>query len=215
MPWTDRSENKYQDHHWRSDAYTPPTEHHFALFVATEGFWAPLETYTAGDTILPLTPSGGNGRMYRCTQSGTSAASEPTFPEIAGNTVADGSVIWQEMTPDFQSESAFLTEVSNVGTGYDRVVIARGNANFLGTHGTTTGPSSGTGGNIRNAVLIEFGTPVLDWGLVAHWGAYDQLNDLTWYAPLSIPRLVLNGSTPPAFPFGSLSITVNTKTAIV
>ncbi|MGH8908861.1 MAG: phage tail fiber protein [Egibacteraceae bacterium] len=214
MPLTDYTENQLQDHHWRTDAWVRPATHYFGLFIATRGFWTTLTNYSSGDTILPTV---SNGRMYRATSSGQSAASEPTWPTVAGASVADGGVVWQEMTPDWQANNAFLDEVTTVASGYARVGVPRGNASFLGTHGTTTGPSSGTGGNIRNAVLIEYGTPALTWGLVGFWGSFDALTagNLTWYAPLTIPRLVVQGSTPPAFPFGALGITVNTPTSVV
>jgi type II secretory pathway pseudopilin PulG len=60
---------------------------HFGTAVA----WAASTAYNVGDEVRPNVP---NGHIYRCTQEGTSGASEPDWP--IGDTVTDGSVTWQE-----------------------------------------------------------------------------------------------------------------------
>ena len=60
--------------------------------------WVLSTAYTAG-TVAAKTghvrrPTTPNGYQYRCTTSGTSAASEPTWPTVAGTTVADGTAVW-------------------------------------------------------------------------------------------------------------------------
>jgi len=50
-------------------------------------------SYEKGDYVIPTTP---NDHFYKCTAAGTSAASEPTWPED-GTTVDDATVTWQDM----------------------------------------------------------------------------------------------------------------------
>jgi hypothetical protein len=52
------------------------------------------------------------------------------------------------------------------GGSYARVPLAPTDTNWLGTHGTTTGNSSGTGAQTMNAVAVTFPTATADWGLV-------------------------------------------------
>jgi hypothetical protein len=53
--------------------------------------WQASTAYTASSL---LAPSASNGRQYRCTTAGTSAAAEPVFPQTAGATVTDGTAVW-------------------------------------------------------------------------------------------------------------------------
>lgn len=101
------------------------------------------------------------------------------------------------------------TEVSTSGTAYARVGLASSNANWFGTHGTTTGDSSGTGGAIANAVPITFATPTANWGNVTHWGLADASTggNLWFQSPLTAARNILLGDGAPVFPAGSLVVT--------
>lgn len=49
--------------------------------------------YAVGDVVRP---AAGNGHLYKCIVAGTSAGTPPTFPTVAGQTVADGGVTWAE-----------------------------------------------------------------------------------------------------------------------
>lgn len=57
---------------------------------ATATTWAVATAKAAGDYVVPATP---NGHYYRCTEAGTTAAGEPTWP-TEGATVTDGTVTW-------------------------------------------------------------------------------------------------------------------------
>jgi hypothetical protein len=46
----------------------------------------------AGEIITPITP---NGYRYLALNSGTSAGTEPTWPETTGETVVDGDIVWE------------------------------------------------------------------------------------------------------------------------
>lgn len=66
-----------------------------------------------------------------------------------------------------------LVEVS--GGAYARVGLQASLTNYTGTHGTTTGASSGTDGTGENAVVIQFATPTAPWGNVVGFARYDAL----------------------------------------
>lgn len=53
--------------------------------------WNAERTYEAGWFVRPTSPAM---LRFECTSAGTSGTSEPTWPEIAGGAVADGSVVW-------------------------------------------------------------------------------------------------------------------------
>jgi hypothetical protein len=54
--------------------------------------WAAASGYVEGNKVQPI---GGNGFVYRCSTTGTSGGSEPTWPVTPiGATVADGTCVW-------------------------------------------------------------------------------------------------------------------------
>lgn len=66
------------------------------------------------------------------------------------------------------------SEVECTGTSYARVGLQASLTNYTGTHGTTTGASSGTDGTGENAVVIQFATPGAGgWGTAAGFGIFD------------------------------------------
>jgi len=79
--------------------------------------WAASTAYALNAYVLPTTR---NGRIYRATVAGTSAASEPTWPTTDGGTVVDGGVTWTEQTTAM--EGGTVSEVS--GNGYARQTMA-------------------------------------------------------------------------------------------
>lgn len=106
------------------------------------------------------------------------------------------------------SDAGGGTEVS--GGSYARVSVSPSNANFNGTHGSTTGASSGTGGNTTNANAITFPTPTANWGNVTHFGVFDASSggNLLFQGALSVAKTVNNGDAAPSFTAGSFSLTL-------
>ena len=87
--------------------------------------WVTLTAYTAGQSVEPVTP---NGYRYECTVSGTSAASEPTWPTSAlGDTVVDGTVTWV-----LRSERHEITEIKLASTSAGLDAATPGAALSLG-----------------------------------------------------------------------------------
>jgi hypothetical protein len=60
--------------------------------------------------------TAGNGHLYRCIQAGTTGNAEPVWPLIAGGTVNDGSVIWQESTPVVTAVAGGNVDLNPAGT---------------------------------------------------------------------------------------------------
>jgi len=56
--------------------------------------WAAATAYALGDVVRPVS---GNGHLFRCIVAGTShATTEPTWPTVSGQTIADNTVTWAE-----------------------------------------------------------------------------------------------------------------------
>lgn len=107
------------------------------------------------------------------------------------------------------SDSSAGTEVS--GGSYARVAVARSTAAWNGTHGNTTGASSGTGGTVSNAATITFPSPTANWGVVTHFAIYDaSTSGNMWVCQaLTTSKTVNNGDAAPSFAAGALTIQVD------
>lgn len=106
------------------------------------------------------------------------------------------------------SDSGGGTEVS--GGSYARVQVGPSTSTWVGTHGTTTGASSGTGGQTSNAATITFPTPSADWGSITHFGIYDASTggNLLFQGALTAAKTVNNGDPAPTFQAGALTVTL-------
>ena len=68
--------------------------------MAVRAYGKSVQSYTAwvASTAYELTdyrvPTEDNGMCYECTTAGTSGLTEPTWPNIATQTVVDGTVTW-------------------------------------------------------------------------------------------------------------------------
>lgn len=106
------------------------------------------------------------------------------------------------------SDTGGGTEVS--GGSYARVGITSATTAWNGTHGTTTGASSGTDGTIENASAVNFTTPTAGWGTVTHFGVYDAstAGNLLFYAALTTSKTINSGDTV-SFAAGALSLQID------
>jgi len=101
------------------------------------------------------------------------------------------------------------TEV--VGGSYARVQAGPSQSAWTSTQGSTSGPSTGTGGMSTNIVAITFPAPTADWGTVTHFGLFDAPTggNLLMQTALAQPRSVLAGDPAPRFPVSGLSVTLD------
>lgn len=107
------------------------------------------------------------------------------------------------------SDAGGVTEVA--GGSYARVAVTSGLTAWNGTHGNTTGASSGTNGTISNAATIAFPTPTANWGSITHFGIFDAAasgNLLVWGA-LNAAKTVNNGDPAPTFAAGVLTVQID------
>lgn len=87
-------------------------------------FWTLTTAFTFGAVVLPATK---NGHRYVCSQGGTTAATEPTWPTRDGATVSDGTVIWREAGADYEnvfdiraaSQNAWLAKKAKASELFD------------------------------------------------------------------------------------------------
>lgn len=202
---TNYLENKIIDWFYRGQAFTPPANHFFSLIRATAGVSPRSTAVTVGQTTVPNT---SNGRMYRCSTGGTTGGSEPTWGTVEGGTTTDGTAVWTEMTPDFESYSAVVSGAEVSAGGYARVSYASSLANFAGTQGAGTNTAStGTSGTTSNNNAVTFGTPTANWGTIAaimDMDASTAGNALT-FGVLTAPKTVNNGDPAPLFPAAAYS----------
>ena len=107
------------------------------------------------------------------------------------------------------SDTGGCTEVS--GGSYARVQLNPGDANWKGTHASTSGASSGTGGTVSNAVAITFPAPSANWGSVTHFGIYDASSggNLLFWAALTTPKTVNSGDAAPSFAVDALTVQID------
>lgn len=106
------------------------------------------------------------------------------------------------------SDTGGGTEVT--GGSYARVGVTSATTAWNGTHGTTTGASSGTDGTIENAATITFPTPSAGWGTVTHFAVYDAstAGNLLFYAALTASK-VINSGDAVSFAAGALSLQID------
>jgi hypothetical protein len=104
------------------------------------------------------------------------------------------------------SDSGGGTEVT--GGSYARVNLAPSVSNWKSTNGTTSGASSGTGGQTSNASIITYPVPSANWGTITHFAIFDAVttgNMLLW-GSLTTPKTVNNGDGAPTWPVDQLAI---------
>lgn len=108
--------------------------------------------------------------------------------------------------------SAAACGTEETGTGYARVAVTSGLANWAGTQGAaTTAVSSGTTGQTSNNATITFGSPTSSWGTVVEFCVFDAstAGNLLWRAALTTAKTINSGDAAPSFAISALTWTIN------
>ena len=63
--------------------------------------WAASTAFSVGD-IRRATTEQPSGLFFRCSTAGTSASSEPSWPNMVGDTVTDGTCVWTGIASAFE-----------------------------------------------------------------------------------------------------------------
>jgi len=193
-----------------------PLNLYYALFTINKGLRSNLTAYVTGD-VMSLTANGGSGgdtkqHLYRCTTSGTTAASQAGYLGVPGEVITDGSAVFTEMSPVLQAGTGFPAGFAEVSGGsYARVPLAPSLANYAGTQsaGSIT-PSTGTNATTSNNSPVTFPAPTGNWATgTSQVGAVAIMTLLTGgqfiaAAPLTTPKTVNNGDAAPSYATGTL-----------
>ncbi len=191
---------------------TIPTTLYFGLFVADQGYAQVSHAYTSGQYVIPV---GGNGHIYKCTTSGTSGGTAPTWPTTAGGTVTDGTAVWTEQT---LAILAGTNPPEASYTGYTREAYVSSETDWAGTQsaGSTTASSGSSvtlasvGLTTSNNVAVTFPAPTgTQTGVVAGMILADAStagNTLFW-SMLTNPKTINNGDAAPNFPIAAFTLT--------
>lgn len=203
---------------WTAISAMPvPLNLYVGLFSINKGLRANSTVYSSGD-VISLTATGASGgdnrqHIYSCTTGGTSAASQPAYGGVPGEVITDGTAVFTELSPTFDSNTGLpsgLVEIS--GSGYARVNLAPSLANWAGTQAAaSTTASTGTGGTTSNNATITYGAPTSNWAVspaaAGAFAIYDQLTggNLLFWAPLNVPKSVASGDSSPSFSAAALT----------
>jgi hypothetical protein len=157
---TTYANQKVQNALWQAAALGGPATWYVGLLVVPNpaGIWTASTAYSAGAYVIPTTfgsISGQQGKIFKCTTAGTSAATQPTWPTGEGATVVDNTITWTEVSLLFQAGT--FTGAESTGTGYARQAVTANSTNFAGA--TSAEPCV-----TQNATAISGWAPTADWG---------------------------------------------------
>lgn len=107
--------------------------------------WKPKTRVSSKEYLIDelVMPATANGFYYKCVDPGVSAASAPTFANIADELTTDGTVQWQAIPFEFKLKSGDSISLSNwVGTS-GVTVDNQGSDQGITWCRVTAAPSSG------------------------------------------------------------------------
>lgn len=141
--------------------------------------------------------------LFRAQAIGITGASA-----AAGTGPANLYVALFTVTP---TDSTGGTEVT--GGNYARQTVVSGLTTWNGTHGNTTGASSGSTGTTSNANAVVFPVPSASAysGVVNGVGVFDAITagNLLFYSALGTPKTVNQNDAAPSFVAGALTFQID------
>lgn len=133
------------------------------------------------------------------------------------NQLADFLLRGQSFTPSSNTYIALFTDATTDaggGTevsagGYARVEVVSNTTNWKGTDGATGGASSGTDGQVNNAVEFTFNPPSANWGTITNYALFDLPTggNMLIHGTLTQSKTVNNGDAAPKFAVNDLRLT--------
>ena len=132
--------------------------------------WQPSKAYSEGDRMNPP-PSSGAGTdlvTFIATTDGASGSTRPTFPSTVGNTVADGTVIWEAISVALANEiipASTYAFTKTLNYGDQAVTIALYRVNGATAKMPFIQPATLTGGTVRVAASQVDDEAYNAWGV--------------------------------------------------
>lgn len=180
--------------------------------LALLGVFATLPPAPQSFTPLPAA-------LMKALPSSVSSADAASMSDYLENAIADHifrtttytapSGIYVSLHTAACSDSSTGTEVS--GGNYARANVGKSNSAWRGTHASTTGASSGTGGTVDNASSIPFNAPSANWGVVTHFAIFDASTsgNMLFCAALTTSKTINNGDAAPSFAANALTVQID------
>lgn len=116
--------------------------------------------------------------------------------------------LWVGLFTAAPSDTGGGTEVT--GGSYARATPGANSVSvWKSTNGTTSGASSGTGGQTSNPSALTFPAPTANWGTVTHFAIFDAstAGNMLYWAALTVSKTVNNGDAAPSFAIDALTVT--------
>lgn len=184
MGFTTLANQKLLNAYGQNASVSSPSPIFVGLLVVTNptGLWTASHAYTSGQYVIPTTfnsITGPAGKIFKCTTSGTSSSSQPTWPTTAGGTVTDGgTLVWTEVTLLFQAGTFTGAEAS--GGSYARVSVTANSTNF--PNASSASPSVS-----QNGTAVNFTSPTADWNYAVGWLESDAstAGNIWYWSPFS------------------------------
>lgn len=156
MPATNYGEEKVLDLRFGLTTTAPATDF-IGLLIANP--WTPATVVTLGTTyVVGSAFATTNRHIFKCTTSGTTGGSEPTWIQTSGATTTDNTAVWTECTNLF--EAGTFTNAEPSTGAYARASVTNNSTNWPVATGNNPATKS-------NGVTITFTTSTAAWGNVA------------------------------------------------
>lgn len=140
--------------------------------------WQATTGYSLNDVRIPTTPNR-TGLCYKVTTAGTSSSGEPSWPDVIGGTVTDGSVVWTALEASdtwypIAAINGTTVTLSSLGTGATPATYK----GYGGATETVAGykrePIVATYGNTTNGIENTINDNGSSAGLITYSGGWNR-----------------------------------------